>query len=156
MKLSNQTRGPITLSRIDYSPRLSEETLAFAADITVVVDGQTLKGTVRNEGHGGDNHISPTAVHEAVDAYAKTLPKLVDAYFPNGLAYSYDLLISEMIGAAVEAQEHAKYVKKGYTHAIFFGDSQVLYSKGEPSPATIAKLVGPNAEKTVKVVHIGG
>lgn len=136
MKLPNQTQGPVTLSRIDYSPRLSEETFAFAADITIVVNGKTLKGTVENAGHGGDNNIHPREVHDAVEAYAKTLPHEPSPYSAELYPQSYDSLISDLVAKALEAKDNVKWVKKGFTHVILVGD-RGLYTKGAPAPAQI-------------------
>ena len=64
MKLPKQTHGPLTLTKIDYAPNMSEETMAFTA--TVIIDGH--RGEVVNTGRGGMTYVRG---NKAADAVAK-------------------------------------------------------------------------------------
>lgn len=144
MKIPNATQGGITLSKIEYAPRRSRETLAFTANIEV----NGLKGTVSNDGWGGSNFISPREVAEAVEAYAKSLPPCPVEWLTKALPYSADMLVSEMLGKAVEAhetaKEQAKMVKKGYTHYTVVG-KRAVYSKGVPGTDYLTRTFGAAA-----------
>jgi len=143
-KLKPVTHGPVTLSKIDYSAALSQETAAFVAEISVVVEGgngQVLKSSVRNEGHGGSSFISCPATWEEIEAYAESLPDMDTPYGP--LKMCGDTLIGMMLDQAIEAQDDARYKKKGYTHKITAKhptkDEIVFYSNKEPDSAMYAK-----------------
>lgn len=140
MKLPNQTHGPVTLTKIEYYPRMSEETTAFVAKVEI----NGLVGTAKNEGQGGPTFVMPRSVEQAIEAYAKTLPP--DAQF--GLTYSADLLISEMVEeAAVKveaAKEHRKMALKGFTHYCEWGVRGV-YAKGTPTVEGLVKKFGEEA-----------
>jgi hypothetical protein len=127
MKLPNTTHGPVTLSKIDYAPSLSEETVAFAA----VVDIAGKSCRVHNEGHGGANFVSDSAVYALIASYAATLPPEPSDYGEEPLTYDVDFLISTMIDSAVNAHERkstlAKMVKAGYTHSIDIANGHQLY-----------------------------
>jgi len=130
MKLPNTSHGPVTLSKIDYAPSLSEETVAFSA----VVDIAGKSCRVHNDGHGGANFVSDPAVYELIASYAATLPpEPGDMIGDEPLTYDYDVdfLISTMIDSAVNAHERkrtiAKMVKAGYTHSIDIANGHQLY-----------------------------
>lgn len=154
MKIPNTSHGPLKLTKIDFAPRLSQETLAFAANIEV----NGLKGHVQNDGHGGSNHIFPREVAEAVEAYARTLPpcRVTDEWGTDSLPYSANFLISEMIGKAVEqyetTREHKKMAKKGYTHYTVVGN-RTVYSKGAPSAESLTRHFG-EAAKDARIAQI--
>jgi hypothetical protein len=114
MKLPNQIHGPVTLTKIDYAANLSQETLAFTADLEI----HGLRGRARNDGHGGATFVEPHAVREAVSAYAATLPRLVSEHFPEGLAVDDDILINDMVSSAIKARDYAKMRAKGFTHLV--------------------------------------
>lgn len=144
MRVPNITRGPICLSKIEYFPRLSEETIAFTAEITI----NGLRGTVQNEGHGGDNSISPPAVLDAVNAYAATLPAV--EFGGHTLPQNYDSLIGEIVGDAVEAiemqKERAKMAKKGFTHEVSVGTT-IYYIRRQPTATDFQRMFGADAAK---------
>lgn len=135
MKLPNVTRGPVELSDIDYSPRLSQETAAFAAVVRVrgehVGDGACC--AIRNDGCGGE-HVwesrDPKAANvtrAAVEAYAKTLPP-IKAYGTT-LQPDADLVISEMIEAAITLREDKRRAKQGFTFRADVGQHR-YYLRG--------------------------
>jgi hypothetical protein len=82
----------IELKNVTYNARLSEETAAFAA--TVYVDGKK-RGEAKNDGHGGMTFIYPQALHDEIDAYAKTLPT-VEAYGEH-LQPDGDMVIGDIL-----------------------------------------------------------
>jgi hypothetical protein len=116
-RLPNITRGPITLSRIDYAANLSQETYAFTA--VLAIDGKT--SVVSNEGCGGPNHIREHAVNALVEAHAATLPP------EAGLRMSADFLVNLMVRDALEKRDLLKMKKKGYTHRVALGKGLELY-----------------------------
>ena len=101
MKLPNVSRGPVLLLDIDYAPKLSEETFAFTATVSVSSVGACI---VSNDGHGGANRIRDRRIAESVSAYAASLPEE-----PIGQGRSVrvdaDFLISLMVGEAITARE---------------------------------------------------
>lgn len=150
MKLPNQTRGPVSLTRIDYSPRLSEETEAFAAVITI----NGLKCGVSNAGHGGSSRIDSREVEAAVDAYVKTLPAEASEYSPEPRAITGDYLIATMIGDAITEKNNAKYIAKGFTHAVVGCWGMTMYIKGAPTAADIAEVQRKSSGREPKVVEL--
>jgi hypothetical protein len=160
MKLPTQTHGPVTLSQIDYAANLSQETFAFTAQIAITVAGTVLTSMVENDGHGGPNGIHSRAVEAAVAAYAATLP--AEKIFANcePVAVSADGLVSTMVGdalqARLQAREHAKWAKKGYTHfaeAVHPKRGAVaFYSKCEPDAAACVRLGVDPATLTVRAL----
>ena len=147
MKLKNITKHGITLSAIEYSPRLSQETMAFTARCEC--DG--IVGEVGNDGHGGASMIWPHALAEALRRRAATLPPL-PPYYVGGepLAYDADLLVAEALEAAIQAHEDKKMAKKGYTHVVRCeGSSRVLYLTTEPKPSDLAKAYRDRAPLAV-------
>lgn len=104
MKLPDVVRGPVTLSKIDYAPLMSQETAAFVA--TICYEGIGC-ADVRNDGHGGANFIDPLGVgreiERAVEAYAEDLPPYRDEH--GELSMNGDFLISLMVDEAIQARE---------------------------------------------------
>ena len=151
MKLPNQTRGPVVLSKIDHAANMSEETLAFTA--TIEING--LRGTVRNDGRGGACLVTPwKGVGEAVETYAKTLPPAPCEWDPeHPIAYTADFLLAEMVGQAREEYEHRKMGKKGFTHYVVVG-TRVVYFRGAPDETALERTLGAEVAKTAKVCPI--
>lgn len=135
MKLPNVTRGPVTLSKIDYAANMSEETTAFTAIVTI--NGQS--SPVRNDGRGGCNIVSLNPVWQALQAHAATLPPEPTEHGP--LTMTADFLLSLMVEDAIRAHEHKKMAKKGFTHVISAG-SKALYCVGAPTDAIVRKHFG--------------
>lgn len=74
----------IELKRLSVSERLSQETLAFAADVWI--DGKKA-GTAENSGHGGNTNvwINDPTLRAAAETYAKSLPARVSTAAELGL-----------------------------------------------------------------------
>lgn len=116
MKLPTVKRGPVTLSGIDFAPRLSEETYAFIG--TIAIDGVDHVCEVRNDGRGGNNNICSHEVHTAIEAYAKTLPEhplYTDEQLSNHvdpeqimIQPTADYLVSDMVTDAIHLMETRK------------------------------------------------
>jgi len=67
----------IELKNIKHSEFASQETNCYQA--TIYIDGKNV-GTVENAGHGGCDNVYPYQVAQQIDAYAKTLPKIVCSF----------------------------------------------------------------------------
>jgi hypothetical protein len=67
----------IELRNVKHAAFASEETPCFEA--AVYIDGQKA-GTVSNDGHGGSCMYHPWAMHDRIEAFAKTLPAEVTEY----------------------------------------------------------------------------
>lgn len=142
MKLPTQTHGPLKVTKVEYYPRLSEETLAFNA----VVEINGLKGNVQNDGQGGSCCFYPAAVEQAINAYAKTL--LPDTSGNYTLAYDADFLLATIIGRAADEAEKTKDFKKmarkGYKVACQFGE-RVVYCTTTPTVEALVQRYGEEA-----------
>lgn len=146
MKLPSVTHGPVSLSKIDYAPNLSEETVAFTAVVTI--DGKS--APVRNDGRGGNNLVQIREVDDLIEAYAKTLPDDQTQYGP--LSFNGDYLIATMIEMAISQAEDAKMKRKGYTH-VAVGAGRKLYARGASAPVfeTLVKTVGKEAALLMRI-----
>ncbi len=99
----------IELRRFSHSPRLSHETVAFAADVWV--DG-VKRGTAENEGQGGPNNIHPRELAAEIDAYAKTLPPAPPMFGGGPLSYDADFLMSTIVSNLLLEKDLTKLLKK--------------------------------------------
>jgi hypothetical protein len=86
----------ITLRKFKYSPYLSEETNAYAAE--VFADGKKI-GTVKNDGHGGCSLFYPTdrELSKKAEDFCVTLPGRFIANSPMTLEDHLDELAQIMI-----------------------------------------------------------
>jgi len=112
----------IELKRFTTNARLSQETIAFAADVWV--NGKKV-GHAENDGHGGNTlvHLDP-AIRAAVEAYGK---KSIPAEFSastNGTEWIVDQLVEaemkkrdEKKFARIDAKEKAHFTKHGFATA---------------------------------------
>lgn len=150
MKIANQTHGPLTLTKVEFYPRLSQETLAFFAKVSI----NGLVGEARNEGFGGPTAIFPREVAAAVEAYAKTLPP--STTYGMTIAYSGESLISEIVAKAADeaetAKAHAKYAKKGFKFYVEVGDRGTYWGQ-MPDTATLVAKFG-EAGRTASIKRI--
>ena len=143
----------IELRRVTHNERLSEETSCFAADI--YIDGVKV-GDVKNDGHGGPDHIHPHALAARLEAYAKTLPKIdcSDMYSPEQavklsdadryMESSADIVISDLLNAYLAEKRLKRMVK---TKLVIVRGGK-CYTVGpfkaagfERDPAVVAKYV---------------
>lgn len=111
----------IELRRFKDYPRLSDETVAFNADL--YIDGKK-RGGVENDGHGGANFFTDRAAEREVEAFAKTLPDDPSQYGP--IAMNDDYLISKMIDELMAERDVVKLVKKMVKVAARVGASHIL------------------------------
>lgn len=98
MRLKNQKYGPVTLRKIDYAANMSQETMAFTGAIKIDRVGEA---SIRNDGHGGPNYTQNRSVEDALEAFAKTLPPIVDPMFPKPLDMNGDLFVSMLLSRAL-------------------------------------------------------
>lgn len=92
------------LRNIKHSAFASHETHCFEA--TVYIDGKRA-GTVRNDGHGGPDDWHPWELKARVDAYASTLPAIVEAGGTHVEAFLRDaeFLVCEKVNEYLAARE---------------------------------------------------
>jgi len=114
MKLPNQTLGPITLTKIDYVPSMSEETLAFTAVVSIA----GVSAQCKNDGHGGETRCYDADVVRALNAVAATLPPVPWELDDAGWQRTGVDLIDSMVQSALTAHEDEKLIKKGFTHEV--------------------------------------
>lgn len=106
----------ITLTKVSYSAALSDETPAFSA--TVCIDGIPAYAT-SNQGTGGSDQILPLkgqtyadafAMQKKVDAYAKTLPPVIELTLraANGEPLSYPQSAESLVGDALQEWQRQK------------------------------------------------
>jgi len=108
------TKTLVTLKRFQHYPRMSEETIAFNADI--VYEGVTV-GTAENDGHGGC-----TFVH--LNDKGKNILNIVKA---NALAEfdddSLQSIVDDLVGKAIHdkwvANQRKKVAKELATKVLF-------------------------------------
>lgn len=96
----------VELKNVKIAEFLSEETTAFTA--TLYIDGKRT-GMVRNDGRGGNNHVTPWAgvgwePIRAFQSWAATLPPLVIDDLGE-LPMNDDLYISELLSKHQEEKE---------------------------------------------------
>jgi hypothetical protein len=96
----------ITLKKITVSLRLSQETVAFAADVWV--DGKRV-GTATNSGTGGATlvQISPPELRQRVTAYGATRVPTEYSAFTDGAEW----LVDQLVEAHLKAKDEAKFAK---------------------------------------------
>lgn len=127
----------LELKSISHSPRLSQETEAFAADLWI--NGKKV-AYCDNSGHGGCTNYHPYDVSlrpllkEAED-YCKALPPLKyrDSELDMDLEFKIDMLLSDWI----EAKEVAKDYKSGLVYKTKDGVKMECKWKGY----TVTKLL---------------
>lgn len=104
-------RMHIELRKVKIYPRLSEETLAFNAD--VYIDGKK-RGTAENTGKGGCTSIWPRDLEDQLVAYAKTLPQRVADNVTNkdGTPFTYDVTCDHLIDDLVADYETQESLRR--------------------------------------------
>ena len=129
----------ITLKKVKKYSALSEETIAYTAD--VYIDG-ILIGTAQNNGKGGETYVqlcqkaNLEKLREA-EKWASNLPaKKIMGY--NG-EFEYKQNLSSVIDDALEEHELAKQCKK---HTFFYvAEKGWLQIKNQPINEEIVKFV---------------
>jgi hypothetical protein len=101
----------IELKNIKYSEFASHETSCFEA--AVYIDGKRA-GTVENDGQGGCNFYHPHDLEEALQAHAKTLPKV------KYQEHEFDQDADTLIGDLLMQHLHAKDLKRAMNKRILF------------------------------------
>jgi len=128
----------ITLKKVSYNERLSEETNAFAA--IVCIDGVPAF-EASNDGHGGCDRHHPLkgqsyeAIHEQiarVEAYAKTLPPTIhgDAGHEITLEQNVESLVSGAFIAWLKQRDVARLLNKMRGSVVMIEDGKILNTKG--------------------------
>ena len=150
----------IELKRFTTNARLSQETIAFAADVWV--DGKKV-GRAENAGHGGATmvHLDPS-VRGKVEAYGKALIPAEYANVAGGAEWLVDQLVDVELAkkfdkriAKTDAKQKAAYAKKGFHTARFsrksLGEIAWTWFAFAPGtdPKTIATEIAAKAKATV-------
>lgn len=89
----------ITLKRFQHYPRMSEETIAFNADL---VHESVVVGTAKNDGHGGCTFVY-------LNDKGRNIPALVEA---NNLPEGNEASLTDIVDNLVEDAIRSKWVEK--------------------------------------------
>lgn len=126
----------ITLSKIYFSERMSEETNCFTTN--VLLDGKLI-GEARNEGRGGCTSIfaiseKTVGLLNEAKKYAESLPKIKYAGFGSRGAFEVDSDLESVVDILVEdwlkikqEEKIQKKLNKDMTTAICVGDLKKGY-----------------------------
>lgn len=129
----------LSVKNIDHNERLSEETMCYAADITV--DGRTV-GTAENRGHGGMTMIHPVQPFDENRPIIKELEKRVDAMPPKETEWGefgrrLHNFVDSLVSDAVDYKKYsAHFGKKTYFIAAY-----TLYALDTPLTEAVRKQV---------------
>lgn len=120
----------IELKNIKYSEAMSEETLAFIANL--YIDGKRA-GTAKNDGHGGNTHYSGDhkegwELIRQAEAYTKSLP---DKHYPKddymeafSIPMNLEHYIDDLLNDYLQKKELARFNKqmeRAMEKSIVFG-----------------------------------
>lgn len=128
----------ISLQRVTYSARMSEETSCFAADL--YIDGVKV-GQVRNDGRGGCHHLMPWSVQDRLAAHAKTLsPITVMDGEKVSITYqpTWESLIDWALERHLQAKSYRALIKKKF---VFQSQDGRLHTFEYPNKRPIAPVV---------------
>lgn len=118
----------LQIKKFKHYAGMSEETEAFSGEL--YMDGKFL-AHVKNDGHGGCNHISAVGDdRERLQALAQAcreLPNVASKYIPEGLKTNLDFLISVMVNELLD-QKHMKAQLRG--QKLGFRVAGETYDKG--------------------------
>ncbi len=112
-------------------------------------DGK-VEGTVKNEGHGGNNFYYPRELESKLDDHAKTLPQCQTQYGP--LDMSADLIIGDAFEKVLLEKDLKKTLK---SKILFLRDGKLLQIKkieGDLAVQHIEKY--KNALKTETILNV--
>ncbi len=84
----------ITLKRVKFYPRMSEETNAYTAD--VLIDG-TLVGYIKNEGRGGMSFLQPIPEHRDLVRQAEERARALPPISFEGSDRTYQRHLEDLI-----------------------------------------------------------
>lgn len=115
----------ITLKKVEYSERMSEETPCFCAD--VYADGVKL-GSARNSGHGGDTDLYGD--FKVLHAYAKTLPP--EHLECGGTFFDHKVTAGDLVEAQLYRWLHRKDLRRKLKKYTLFVKDGVLYHVQAP------------------------
>lgn len=148
----------INLRSVKISLALSEETIAFVAD--VFVNGKKT-AYARNDGHGGSTNVQayPGMIDtlRAADEYCKALPPVITDGF--SLDMDLEFFVDNLIDAEVAKLEAAKFVKKlntkAKTHTVILNkDHLEKVLKGELHSLDVRYIKLPSTTMTDDQIRI--
>lgn len=103
----------LQIKKFKHYAGMSEETEAFSGEL--YMDGKFL-AHVKNDGHGGCNHISAVGDERerlhALEQSCRELPNVPSKYTTDGLSVCLDFLLSVMVGELLD-QKHMKAQLRG-------------------------------------------
>jgi hypothetical protein len=118
----------IELRKMKSAPSMSQETNAFTAEVWV--DG-VRRGTARNDGHGGPNHVEPASLALEIEAHARTLPPVKVPWGRGELEMCGDLLLGRMVQRALEGKRLERMLK---TKTVLLKGGKCYTVKGHAVP----------------------
>ena len=112
----------VELKKIEYSERMSEETMCFAADL--YINGKNV-GYCKNDGHGGPNDYNGNTKEDKqlireCEEYCKTLPKQKADGYDFMYQPSLETMIDDFLTNWLKKKDEKK-MKKLFTTAIVIG-----------------------------------
>ena len=99
----------IELKAVSHSPRQSRDSECYFAN--VYIDG-VKEGTVENDGWGGPDIIHPYSLKQKLEAYAATLPPLVDSDDGYATPQNADILMATALTIYMKSKK-LKASRKG-------------------------------------------
>lgn len=130
----------VELRRFKSYPRLSEETVAFNADLWI--DGKKV-AEASNDGHGGPNflHFSDRAVEQSFYDYCASLPDEQSEYGP--LKMNADFFVSIL----VEKEEKKAWFKRQSRNKVLFRKA----TDGQDAFSTVGFKAG---QREAAIAHV--
>ena len=137
----------IELKNVKHSEFASHETHCFEA--AIYIDGKRA-GTVENDGRGGCNFYHPHEVGAAIQAYAKTLPKV--RYHEHEFDQDADTIIGDLLVHHLTAKD----LKRALNKRILFvsSDGQLKETIGLDKTKMEAALASPTITEKLKAKKI--
>ena len=143
----------VAIKRVDYSERMSEETMCYACDVWL--DG-TKVGEARNDGHGGETHVrwlSPEAIAEFRIELAAAQGAEPAGILMFGFVDAVDHLMEQWVEARRLKETIRKLHRRG-RHVIICGD-MILSAPADKMP--VIPQIGDKVNgRVVTEVHAFG
>jgi len=133
----------VELKNIQYVASMSEETHCFTASL--YVDG-VKRGTVSNRGYGGSTDFTDWGAMEELDAYGKTLPKIVR---PFG---EFDHDAESFVNDALEAYIAEKELTNKLRRRVLFLQGGKVWESRAVSKEDLPHYIAHYAKDPTKTV----
>jgi len=128
----------IELKNVKHSEFASHETNCYEA--TIYIDGKKM-GNAENSGQGGTTSIYPNTLFQTLQAYAETLPPIVDKYSDNNQSHFYQFNHSadSVIDDLLTQWLYARDIKKAMQKRIVFVRGQSMLETIKMDALTLQK-----------------